>query len=953
MDGDTQAFTMSGRLWIAAILVTLAVAAVLVSYKKISPVDAPVDSQNAVGDKSLLVRLYELVDPHTEAQVFPVGSGTIHYRLWMRVGIAPPWWTLATEGATSSSFHSSINQGGFLEAWSVGEYRDHVIRVDESPDDWRCKDPSTQSDGSVYARCNALFTDVRITFYFGRKITYSGTGNGHVTAYESSGLIPIRSGELVLYGWKVKVKAIPDEGYEIAYWTVDGTRYEASHSILITMDEDHDVVAHFAKVGTLKVSSTDGGSTDPSEETYTYILESPKTIELRATPDDGYRFVKWEVKRGDRTDTYTDPSISVTLTEDDPEANAKAYFNPIRGLHILVSDQDGSSLSSGKPVKLSPADLNGVSQAGNGDILTYDKGTEVTLTSDNLAGYRFDHWEGDCSGGGSCSLTMNDPHEAKSVQWKLHDLNVKVVDQDDHELDCKVNLDFTVPSGSHHASEPDGDHSNEVVSNLYRYTEVKVTPKECQGYRFDHWELDGSAWSGSSFSMDKDHTIKAVYWKRVTLKFKIKDDQRVLVGAKLHLTFTAPEGAQHPSLPEEGDYGNDDSLTTDIYTKVTSTPNPYEGYHFDHWDGPCMGSSGQCQVTMNDDITLYVVYWKLQDLNVEVKDELGVTTGCLIHLKFSPPVTAENNPPHPDGDYRDGDVVANLYRGTNVRPSALNCKGYRFDHWELDGDEWSGSFFPMEDDRNLRAVYWKQYILKIKEEPDSSGDTSPLSVGTHILDRGTVVRLYARPNAGFELDRWVLDGQEADSQSIVVTMDGPHDIIVRFSKVKHPAPIIPQGKPEEQGFKTCPLDSEEVRPLSYRGAYADLSFNEDLLEGLGGRASPEQTSNYVVLGGPDVIPFDWDRYGVAFGKGTLTVRGGRTYTSEYSMRDYGVILVNCDDLVIRVAGVNRFGTRAALMLLLNHPERVSGKLLIVVQWEDLNWDHVVQEGEIRIIYENS
>ncbi len=947
----TQAFIMSGRLWIAAILVILAVAAVLVSYKRISPVGSSVNSQNAVGDKSLLVRLYELVDPDTEAQVFPVGSGTIHYRLWMRVGIVPPWWTLASEGTTSSNFHSSINQGGFLEAWSVGKYKDHVIRVDESPDDWRCEDASTQSDGSVYARCNALFTDVRLVFYFGRKITYSGTAHGHVTAYESSGIIPINSGELVLYGWRVKVKAIPDEGYEIAYWTVDGTRYEASRSILVTMDDDHDVVAHFARVGTLKVSSTEGGTTDPSEGTYTYILENPKTINLKATPNEGYRFVKWEVKRGDHTNTYTDPSISVTLTEDHPEADAKAYFNPIRGLRVLVSDQDGGSLSSGKPVKLSPADLNGVSQAGNGDTLTYDKGTQVTLTSDNLAGYRFDHWEGDCSGGGSCTLVMDSFHEAKSIQWKLQNLKVQVVDQDGHDLDCTVNLDFTAPSGSHHATEPDGDYSNKVISGIYKHTEVKASPNDCSGYRFDHWELDGSTWSGGSFTMDKDRTIKAVYWKQVTLKFKIRDDQKVLIGAKFHLTFTKPSGDLHPNVPDEGDYGNDDVLTMDIHTKVTSSPNAYQGYSFDHWNGPCLGSSEQCHVTMNEDLTISATYWKLVDLSVEVKDELGASTRCKIRLKFSPPASAENNPPRPDGDYGDGDVITGLYRGTEVRHSALTCKGYRFDHWELDGKEWSGNSFHMDDDRTLKGVYWKQYTLKIKEEPDSSGDTAPLRVGTHILDRGTVVRLFARPNAGFELDSWIVDGYERDEWSIVITMDGPHEVIVRFSKVERPAPVIPQGQSGKQEFETCSLNKKEVESLNYRGAYADLNFNQDLLESLGGRASPEQKSNYVVLGGPDVIPFEWSKYGVNFGKGTLEVGGG-TYTSDYSVRDYGVILMDCKDTVIRVAGINRFGTRAALMWLLNHPSEMSGKVLVVVQWEDLNWDHIVQEGEIRVIYRN-
>ena len=35
-----------------------------------------------------------------------------------------------------------------------------------------------------------------------------------------------------------------------------------------------------------------------------------------------------------------------------------------------------------------------------------------------------------------------------------------------------------------------------------------------------------------------------------------------------------------------------------------------------------------------------------------------------------------------------------------------------------------------------------------------------------------------------------------------------------------------------------------------------------------------------------------------------------------------------------VAGITRYGTRAVLMWMLNNPDELSGKMLIVVQWVD-------------------
>ncbi len=184
-----------------------------------------------------------------------------------------------------------------------------------------------------------------------------------------------------------------------------------------------------------------------------------------------------------------------------------------------------------------------------------------------------------------------------------------------------------------------------------------------------------------------------------------------------------------------------------------------------------------------------------------------------------------------------------------------------------------------------------------------------------MLDRGTKVTLSPFENAGWTFDHWEFNGaNEGNSNKLEFRMDGNHTVIIHFKKAETSGEATTETIPmesagEQPSTKVCSLDNESVGEMKYRGMYINLTFNEDLLREFAGKAGPEDDKNYVMLGGPHVVPYPWEKYDVAFGRDTLAI-AGHTYRAKFGSEDYGTILVDCDRNIIRVADVTRYGTRA-------------------------------------------
>jgi serine/threonine protein kinase len=121
-------------------------------------------------------------------------------------------------------------------------------------------------------------------------------------------------------------------------------------------------------------------------------LYANTNVTFRADPAPGYYFSYWDQATFLTSNPYTKSPGSTGV-------KAEANFMPTISLNL-------SKIGSGS-ISASP----GPNLLGS----YYYDGTQVTVTASPSDGYIFDHWEGDCSGSGGCSLTMTSNKSVTAV----------------------------------------------------------------------------------------------------------------------------------------------------------------------------------------------------------------------------------------------------------------------------------------------------------------------------------------------------------------------------------------------------------------------------------------------------------------------------------------------------------------------------------------------------------
>ena len=826
----------------------------------------------------------------------------------------------------------------------------------------------------VYQRQYKL--DVEIEDRYGNPITLTGCSVSLSTgSYTSS------DSEWLDEGTTVNVINVPDtctsgsSRYVHFSTKLDGSSFSGASFQM----NDHRIFEVRYKVEhklTVKILREGGGSltiqgdhvsidVDPSSYSFTTTSTTTRWIEHNAevtiagVPDewnDGS--YDYELSRIVRVGTgQVSEGYSFTMTSDN---EIDIYYSKMVELGVeAVNELD--STAPGLGVRLNPP--NSVYSSAT---VKYEEGTSVTATPSGTTGFVFDHWilDGAADSSSTKTFTMDDDRELKAVFWHVRDIHFQVVDDRGAALGCSVTLTYE-GMGSEPAFTPmknptsGGTFTNgQTKGGVYQYSKYSVTAGTCSGYRFDHWEITGTSEhseSGSSANfkvLAGDVTVKAVYAKQVTLTtYLVDEDDSALSGASI---LVSPPG---------NPFSNGDTHTYDRDTSITAgTSNTPAGYRFDHWelDGVFQGTGSTTTFTMGDDRELTAVYWEIHDVSFVVVDNHDNALGCQITAVVGSPTGARNTPrqaPTPHGDYGNGDGLTGIYKYSDVMLNAKACSGYRFDHWEITGGSStttsgeSASFKVGDSDVMVKAVYVRQYRLDISVEPPGSGSTSPLAPGTYMLDEGTRVTLLPAANAGWAFSHWTLDGVDTGSvvsPALEVVMNSDHEVVAHFVEAQGPTPPIPVGSP---AYRACELFPDGW-PYSakYRSLYVDLNFNEDLLKNLSGMASPIEKDNILVLGKLATNPQPWSKFDVRLTNTSLIIKTAR-YDAKWGERDYGLIYLNChENFTTWVAGVTRYGTRAALMWLLNHPDEMKSHLLVAVEWVDANGNGHVEDQEIRVIY---
>ena len=156
------------------------------------------------------------------------------------------------------------------------------------------------------------------------KLTINVSGEG--TTSPATGVSYVTSGK------NITLYAYPDDGYEFDRWSDGGAQ---SHTIAVSYD-NYSVTAYFVKKVTtryrltLNCSPSNGGTVSPTSGSY---YNSGTSVRVSATPNSGWRFVRWSDGMGQSHNVTMNANKSLT-----------AYFEK----YTVTSDEifSGTALTS-------------------------------------------------------------------------------------------------------------------------------------------------------------------------------------------------------------------------------------------------------------------------------------------------------------------------------------------------------------------------------------------------------------------------------------------------------------------------------------------------------------------------------------------------------------------------------------------------------------------------------
>jgi hypothetical protein len=395
---------------------------------------------------------------------------------------------------------------------------------------------------------------------FDLTVSLAGTGSGTVTSLPAGIDCGVDCSETYNYNTSVTLTATPATGSVFDGWSGACT---GTGSCVVTMDQARSVTATFTlQTFNLTVSLAGAGSgtvtSSPAgidcgvdcSETYNYNT----SVTLTATPATGSVFDGWS---GACTGTG-----SCVVTMDQARSVTATFSVATFELTVIVDGAGSGTVTS------SPAGID----CGSDCTETYNYNTMVTLTATPATGSVFDGWSGDCTGTGSCVVTMD---QARSVTATF---SIQTFD---------LTVSLAGPGSGAVSSSPAGIDCGSDCTETYDYnTEVTLTATPATGSVFGGW---GGACTGTGscvVTMDQARSVTATFEVGTFILSVIKDGTGV--------------GTVKTSLPSTGiDCGSDCSESYSYNTQVTLTATAADvRSSFVGWSGACTGT-GSCVVTMD------------------------------------------------------------------------------------------------------------------------------------------------------------------------------------------------------------------------------------------------------------------------------------------------------------------------------------------------------------------
>ena len=522
---------------------------------------------------------------------------------------------------------------------------------------------------------------------------------------------------------------------------------------------------------TVTVSPADNASRVQGSTPAAFSYNYGTTVTLTASTDvPGRTFQKWQNSSGQ--DIGSAPALTLTLTADQT-------VSAIYGIAVQTLSLNSSNPASGVSVTLSPADKAGVSSGSTPITVSYDYGTEVTVTAVPVPGKIFQKWQdaagNDVDSKPTITLVLKSNMDLTAVHGTapvVHTLTVKSSNPDSG-ADVSVS-----PVDNNQAS-----HGLTTFNFFYNEgTRVTLTaPAVVSGKNFLRWLGSTGEELGTStavtVTLEASQTVTAVYGivpviQTLTVNSSNPDD-----GIQVTVTPADQSGAINGSTPVTFSYEKG--------TEVTLTaPSSVPGKSFQKWQdgaGQDLATTPSFTVTLTDSRTLTAVYVvAVHHLNIQSSNpDSGLDVG------LSPGDNAGNT-------HKTTPATLAYNHGTTVTLTAPDLgPGKVFQKWENGSGTELGTSATVQvtvnSDLTVKAVY-KTVIrqLNVKSSNPNSGadvtvspvDNNNLSHGpteiTFSYNYGTTVTLTAPVEvSGKKFQKWQnAAGQDlGTTPALTVTLD--------------------------------------------------------------------------------------------------------------------------------------------------------------------------------------
>jgi parallel beta-helix repeat protein len=253
-----------------------------------------------------------------------------------------------------------------------------------------------------------------------------GTQTYKLTITTTSGGKTIPSPGTYTYadGTIAEVTAIPNINYTFTYWELDGLNAGSDNPIEVLMDSNHTLHAVFtpAPYYELTISTTPGGTTDPTPGTYTYV--NGTTVSVTAIPNTGFSFDHWLLDGEKRTENpitiimdtnytlvayFTDdipPEISNPIQDPPPDnvqplqnvtvtVNVTDYGTGIKNVTLWYSLNNGTTWTPLNMTEISAGNYQAIIQGYENctwvtyKIIAYDNAGNNATKDNNGYGYQY------------------------------------------------------------------------------------------------------------------------------------------------------------------------------------------------------------------------------------------------------------------------------------------------------------------------------------------------------------------------------------------------------------------------------------------------------------------------------------------------------------------------------------------------------------------------------------